>query len=66
MSFKEFTDRYLGMIIGIVIALLLIAFKLVDIFVYIAVIIGAGWLGRYVQTNKEVVKEKLKGFIDKF
>lgn len=66
MSFKEFTDRYLGMIIGIVIALLLIAFKLVDIFVYIAVIIGAGWLGRYVQTNKELVKEKLKTFIDKF
>lgn len=66
MSFKEFTDRYLGMIIGIIIALLLIAFGLVDIFVYIAVIIGAAWLGRYVQTNKEAVKEKLKGFIDKF
>lgn len=66
MSFREFTDRYLGMIIGIIIALLLIAFGLVDIFVYIAVIIGAAWLGRYVQTNKEAVKEKLKGFIDKF
>ena len=66
MSFNEFTEKYLGMIIGILIALLFIAFGLVDIFVNIAVIVGAGWLGKYIQTNKEVVKEKLIGFINKF
>lgn len=66
MSFNEFTEKYLGMIIGILVALLFIALNLVDIFVKIAVIVGGAWLGKYIQTNKEVVKEKLKTFIDKF
>ena len=66
MSFNEFTEKYLGMIIGILIALLFIAFNLVDIFVKIAVIVGGAWLGKYIQTNKETVKEKLIGFINKF
>ena len=26
----------------------------------------AGWLGKYIQNNKENVKEKLKSMIDKF
>lgn len=66
MSFNEFTEKYLGMIIGILIALLLIALNVVDIFVKIAVVIGGAWLGKYIQTNKETVKEKLIGFINKF
>ena len=66
MNSKEFLDNYLGMIVGIVIAILLIAFNLVNVIVYIGVIIFAGWLGKYVQQNKDSVKEKLKAFIDKF
>jgi len=66
MNSKEFLDNYLGMIVGIVIAILLIAFNLVNVIVYIGVIVFAGWLGKYVQQNKDSVKEKLKAFIDKF
>lgn len=66
MSSKEFLDRYLGMIIGVVVALLLIAFGLIDVLVSISAIVFAGWLGRYVQQNKDVVKQKLKDLIDKF
>ena len=66
MNSKDFLDKYLGMLIGIAIAVLLIAFNLVDILVYIGVIILAGWLGKYVQQNKDSVKEKLKALIDKF
>lgn len=66
MNSKEFLERYLGMIIGIIVALLVIAFKLVYIFECIALVIVAAWLGKYVQANKESVKEKLKTWIDKF
>ena len=66
MNINEFFERYLGMIIGIVIALLAIGFGLVYVFECIALVIAAGWLGKYVQKNKESVKEKLKGMIDKF
>lgn len=66
MNSKEFLDKYLGVLIGVAIALLLIAFNLVNILVYIGVIILGGWLGKYVQQNKDSVKEKLKALIDKF
>ena len=66
MNSKEFLDKYLGIIIGIVVALLVIAFNLVYIFECIALIVLAAWLGKYIQANKENVKEKLKNLIDKF
>lgn len=66
MSFKEFSDKYLGIIIGIIIAILIIAFGLIYVFECIALIVVAAWLGKYIQSNKEVVKEKLKNLIDKF
>lgn len=65
MSFKEFIDKYLGMIIGIIIALIAIAFGFVYVLECIAIVIFAGWLGKYIQNNKETVKEKLKNFIDR-
>ena len=66
MNSKEFLDRYLGMLVGVAIALVAIAFGFVKVLVYVALIIASGWLGKYVQDNKEVVKEKLKSIIDKF
>lgn len=66
MTFKDFADKYLGMIIGVIIAILCIAFNLVYVAECIILIVFAGWLGKYVQNNKETVKEKLKSWIDKF
>ncbi len=66
MNAKEFLDRYLGMIIGIAIAVIFILLDLVYVFECIVIIIAAGWLGKYIQNNKETVKEKLKNLIDKF
>lgn len=65
MTFKDFIDKYLGMIIGIIIALVAIAFGFVYVLECIAIVIFAGWLGKYIQMNKESVKEKLKNFIDR-
>lgn len=66
MNSREFFDRYLGMIIGIIIAVLVIMFHLVYFVECIALIVGAAWLGKYIQANKEKVKENLKNMIDKF
>ncbi len=65
MNSREFFDRYLGMIIGIIVAVLVIALHLVYVFECIALIVVAAWLGKYIQDNKENVKEKLKSWIDK-
>lgn len=66
MNFKDFMDKYLGMLIGVAIAIVAIAFGFVYVIECIAVIVFAGWLGKYIQSNKESVKEKLKELIDKF
>ena len=65
MTFKEFMDKYIGMIIGIIIALLLIGFNMVYAVECIIIIVAFAWLGKYIQKNKDKVKEKLKGYIDK-
>lgn len=66
MNAKEFFERYFGMIIGIIVAVIFILLDLVYLFECIVIIVAAGWLGKYIQNNKETVKEKLKGMIDKF
>ncbi|MBO5143320.1 MAG: DUF2273 domain-containing protein [Clostridia bacterium] len=66
MNSREFLDKYLGMIIGIIIAVLAIAFGFVYVVECVAIIVFAAWLGKYIQENKESVKEKLKSLIDKF
>lgn len=64
-GFKEFWDHYKGAIIGVVIAILVLATRLHDLIIAI-VILGAGaFIGNYVQQNKEEVKERVKKFIDK-
>jgi len=66
MTFKDFVDKYMGILIGVVIALLIIAFGLVHLVECIVLIIALGWFGGYVQRNKDSVKDKLKSMIDKF
>lgn len=65
MTAKEFLERYLGMIIGIIIAIIIIALGFIYFFECIAIIVIGAWLGKYIQSNKEKVKEKLKSMIDK-
>lgn len=65
-NFKEFMDHYLGMIIGILVVAFAIIFGWVYVFECIALLIGGAWLGKYVQNNKESVKEKIKNLVDKF
>ena len=64
MSFKEFMDKYLGIIIGVLVAVILILLNLVYPIECIVLIIAFGWFGKYVQNNKSSVKEKLKNTSD--
>lgn len=62
---KNFFEKYLWSIIGVVVALLLILFRLVYFILCIALIVGFAILGYRMQKNKVNIKEKLKAFIDK-
>ena len=62
---KNIITRYLGTIIGVVVAIILLSTNLDEIiFAAVVIIIGA-FVGNYVQQNKDEVKEKLKNFIDR-
>ncbi len=62
----KFFSNYGGFILGVLVGILLVALKVIDAIVTIAVIIGFGLLGAYIQKNKNVVKEKLKNLIEKW
>lgn len=64
-DFKEFLIKYKGAIIGIIIAILLLATKLYNVLIWVLVIVAGGFIGNYVQRNKDEVKTKLKKYIDK-
>ena len=65
MDIKQLLDKYLGIIIGALVALVLIALKCVYVIECIVLIVVCAWAGRYVQNNKSTVKTKLKSGIDK-
>lgn len=64
-DFKKFINQYKGAIIGIIIAIILLATKLYTLILGILLVLAGAFLGNYVQQNKEDVKAKLKKFIDK-
>ena len=64
-NLKEFWNKYKGAIIGVVIAILILITRLHDLILAIVVLVLGAIVGNYVQQNKEDVKTKLKGFIDK-
>ena len=66
MTFKEFIDKYLGLIIGVLVALIMIMLKAVYVVECIVFIFALGWFGKYVQSNRDTVKDKLKDWIDRF
>ena len=62
---KNFLIKYRGAIIGGIVALLLLLTRFYELIIGIIFICLGIYLGNYVQTNKEGVKEKLKKIIDR-
>ena len=64
-DFKKFINHYKGAIIGVIIAIVLLATRLYDVIIGILIILAGAFVGNYVQQNKDDVKAKLKKFIDR-
>lgn len=64
-DFKNFIGKYRGAIIGIIVAIVILATRLYALIVGILLILAGAIIGNYVQQNKDDVKAKLKNFIDK-
>ncbi len=64
-GFKEFWNHYKGAIIGVIIAILVLATRLYNLIIAIFVLCLGALIGNYVQQNKEEVKDRIKKFIDK-
>lgn len=64
-DFKKFITQYRGAIIGIIIAIVILATRLYALIVGVLLLLAGAFIGNYVQQNKDDVKTKLKKFIDK-
>lgn len=64
-DFKKFINQYKGAIIGVIIAIVLLATRLYDVIIGILIILAGAFVGNYVQQNKDDVKAKVKKFIDR-
>ena len=64
-DFKKIINQYKGAIIGVIIAIVLLATRLYDVIIGILIILAGAFVGNYVQQNKDDVKAKLKKFIDR-
>ena len=64
-DFKKFISKYSGAIIGVIVAIVILATRLYSLIVGILLILAGAFIGNYVQQNKDEVKAKLKKFIDK-
>ena len=62
---KEFFIKYRGAIIGGLIAIIALILNLHKILIWLLIVIAGIVIGNYVQNNKEMVKDKLKTYIDK-
>ncbi len=62
---KKVLGKYCGAIIGIIVAIIILATRLYDLIIGILVILAGAFIGNYVQQNKDDVKTKLKNWIDK-
>lgn len=65
-SLKDFWSNYKGAIVGVVISILIIATRLYELIIAIILIVLGAIVGNYVQQNKQIVKDRLKNFIDRF
>lgn len=62
---KNFLMKYRGAIIGAIIAILILCTGFYRLMIGIILIAIGIYVGNYIQINKEEVKEKIKGLIDK-
>ena len=62
---KKFISEYKGAIIGVIVAIVILATRLYDVIVGILLLLAGAFIGNYVQRNKDDLKAKLKKFIDK-
>ena len=65
-SFKDFWHNYKGAIIGVIVAILIMATRLYELIIAIILLVLGAFLGNYIQQNKQIVKDRLKNFIDRF
>ena len=65
-SLIDFWNNYKGAIIGVVIAILILMTNLYKLIITIIVLVLGAIVGNYIQQNKQIVKDRLKGFIDRF
>ncbi len=64
-DFKKFISDYKGAIIGVIVAIVILATRLYALIVGILLIVAGAFIGNYIQQNKDDVKAKLKKFIDR-
>ena len=64
-EFKNFIIRYRGAIIGLIVAIILLALKIYKLIIWLIVIAAGMFAGKYIQNNKEYVKSKVKNWIDR-
>lgn len=62
---SNFFIKYIGAIIGMIIGLVFACTGWYKVILVIISIIGGGFLGNYIQHNKENVKEKIIKFVNK-
>ena len=65
-SLKDFWDNYKGAIIGVIFAILILFTKLYQLIIATILIILGAIVGNYIKQNKQIVKDRLKNFIDRF
>ena len=64
-NIKDFWNNYKGAIIGIIIAILILATGIYSFILAVVLLIIGAFAGNYIQQNKDSVKEKIKNFIDR-
>ena len=64
-NIKDFWNNYKGAIIGIAIAILVLATRIYNFMLAVVLLIIGAFAGNYIQQNKDNVKEKIKNFIDR-
>ena len=64
-NFKQFIKDYRGALIGALIGILVLLTNIYKLIIGIILVFVCMFIGNYVQHNKNMVKEKLKSFIDR-
>lgn len=64
-NLRDFFLKYRGAIIGALIAIVALMLHIYKIIIWTIVIFVGMYIGNYIQHNKEIVKIKIKDFIDR-